>query len=83
MPQSSVRLELEISPENLNEWDSLLGECGLETRKELLNSAMTMFKWAVRHAREGHSIAAIDDTKKKYFELDMPFLSRVSSRRSA
>jgi murein L,D-transpeptidase YcbB/YkuD len=74
-----TRLQFELSAEKLDEIDRLRREGGFENRKDLLNNAVTLLKWAMKHAEEGHAVAAIDEKSTKYFELQMPFLSHVAS----
>lgn len=74
-----TRLQFEISTEKLEEIERLRKEGGFESRKDLFNNAITFLKWAMSHAEAGHAIAAIDEKSDKYFELQMPFLSYVTS----
>ena len=52
-------------------------ECGFDTQKEFFNNAVTLLKWALQHAKNGHAIAAIDNKESRFFELQMPFLQHV------
>jgi hypothetical protein len=78
----SQRLQFELSDEKLAEFEGLRKEGGFENRKDLLNNAVTLLKWAMRHAHAGHVVAAVDEKAEKYFELQMPFLSHVAPTRS-
>jgi hypothetical protein len=77
MPDDKVTLNFETGKEKLDEMDALMAECGFAARKEFLNNAITFFKWAVRHSKDGHAIAAIDEGSSKYHELQMPVLDRL------
>jgi len=72
--QQSARLQFELSFDKLEEFERLRVEGGFETRKELLNNALTLMGWAIRHAHAGHSVAALDEKSGKSYELAMPFL---------
>jgi hypothetical protein len=74
----AARLQFELSHEKLDEFDRLQMEGGFETRKELLNNALTLLGWAMRHVKDGHTVAAIDDKSSRFYELQMPFLTHVS-----
>ena len=76
-----TRLQFELSAEKLAEFERLRQEGGFESRKDLLNNAVTLLKWAMKHAQQEHVIAAVDEKSKKYFELQMPFLSHAASKR--
>ena len=54
--------------------------CGLSTQKDLFNSALTLFEWAVGEVRQGRSVASIDEATQRYREIAMPALS--NARRS-
>lgn len=73
------RLQFELSADKLSEIERMQNEGGFENRKDFFNNAITLMKWAIKHARDGHAIAAIDEKSEKYFELQMPFLSHVAS----
>jgi hypothetical protein len=83
MPQGNPtsRLQFDLSREKLEEIERLRVEGGFDTKKDLFNNAVTLIKWAIRHASDGHAIAAIDEGSAKYFELQMPFLAHVASKR--
>jgi len=72
------RLQFELAADKLAEIERLQVEGGFENRKDLLNNAITLLKWALNHAKSGHAIAAIDGKSDKYYELQMPFISHVS-----
>ena len=77
------RLQFELSSQRLEEFERLVHEGGFESRKDLLNNALTLIKWAMTHAKNGHAIAAIDEKSQRSFELQMPFLSHVTASADA
>jgi len=78
----NVRMQFDLPEDRLKELDSLMEKCGISTKKELFNYALTMLEWAVDESESGHDIAAIDRDKKEFYSLRMPILKR-SSRVSA
>jgi len=77
-----VRFQFEISPavwESLEEFQRL-GE--IPTKRELLNNALSLFKWAMKHKEKGHSIVAVD-SKSNSHEIDLPCFDAIeqNSRR--
>jgi hypothetical protein len=76
--QQLSRLQFELSQDKLEEFERLRMEGSFETRKELLNNALTLLGWAIRHAQVGHTIAAIDEKSGKSYELAMPFLTHAA-----
>lgn len=71
-----IRLQFEMPQDKLIELDRLVAETGASTRKEYVNSALTLFKWAIREIQEGKAIASID-ANEKVTELAMPLLENV------
>lgn len=80
MPIKTVRLQFEIPEDRLQSLDELMEEAGIKTRTELFNNAMTLLRWAVRHRKEGHSIASINHEDKSITELEMPIFQNVESK---
>ena len=72
----NVRMQFDLPEERLKELDSLMDKCGISTKKELFNYALTMLEWAVDETENGHDIAAIDREKKEFYSLRMPILKR-------
>lgn len=75
----NVRLQLELPEQRAAELRKLMEECQISTQKELFNTALTLFEWAVGERRKGRAIASIDESNMKYKELAMPALSAVRS----
>ncbi len=76
-----VRLQIEVDEDQLKDMESLMQECGIRTKKDLINNAYTIFKWAVKKRKEGCEIAAVDSVNNRFIELDMPALSSVQKQR--
>lgn len=74
-----IRFQFEIDQEHMNELESLMKLGGLKTKKELLNNALTLLKWAVKQTGRGSTIAAIDERDGTYKELSMPFLDALAA----
>jgi hypothetical protein len=63
--------------EELKEMERLCDLGGLSSKKELLNNALTLLKWAVRQKQQGYSIASVDADGNIRRELEMPYLESV------
>lgn len=83
MEMKNVRWQLDLLEDRAEHLKCLIEECELDTQKELINSALTLFEWAVGENRLGRSIASIDEQTMQYKELAMPALLRVKMRASA
>jgi hypothetical protein len=60
--------------------DQLVVDGGFSDRADLLNNALTIMGWIIRHAKEGHEIAALDDPPDRCFVLSLPFLTGLSEK---
>jgi len=74
----NVRMQFDLPEDRLKELDSLMDKCGISTKKELFNYALTMLEWAVDESENGHDIAAIDRENKQFYSLRMPILKRIN-----
>ncbi|WP_394870396.1 hypothetical protein, partial [Klebsiella pneumoniae] len=79
----NVRMQFDLPEDRLDELDSLMKKCGISTKKELFNYALTMLEWAVDESESGHEIAAIDRDSKQFYALRMPILKRVNRTSTA
>ncbi|WP_318458369.1 hypothetical protein [Photobacterium leiognathi] len=78
---SNVRIQFDLSEDRSNELSDIMDKCGMNTRKELFNYALTLLEWAVDESEKGLDIAAIDRENKEFFALRMPVLN--NARKSA
>lgn len=69
-----VRIQFELSETGAQELERLIKICGVSTRKDLINSALTLLAWAVAERKSGRIIASVDEKNGKYKEIQMPVL---------
>lgn len=69
---SVQRIQFEVPVERLRELEALMDEGGISTKKDLLNNALTLFEWAVHEVKQGNTIAAVNESEKRYREITMP-----------
>ena len=74
-----VRLQVEIDQAHMEEIEELLRLGGLKTKRELLNNALTLLKWAVREKAKGNSICSASPNGLIQKELELPFLETVAA----
>ncbi|WP_318458362.1 hypothetical protein [Photobacterium leiognathi] len=77
----NVRVQFDLSEERASEIQDLMDKCGINTRKELFNYALTILEWAVEESENGLDIAAINRAEKEFYALRMPILSKVKSNK--
>jgi hypothetical protein len=72
-----VRLQVELDREKNEELEAMMREGNVRTKKDLINSALTLLKWAMNERKEGRIIASVDEEKDTYKQLVMPILEVV------
>lgn len=72
------RVQFDVPEDRLAELQQLMKSCGIETRKDLFNNALTLLEWAVRESSRGRTIASVSSDEKSYRELQMPVLLHAS-----
>jgi len=77
-----VRVQFDLAPTQVAALEELMTICGLDTRKDLVNNALTLLEWAVTQVRAGKEIAALSKAEKNYEVLRMPALM-AAARHSA
>ena len=73
----TTRIQFELSEDKLKELEALMETSGIRTKKELFNSALTLFGWALYERKAGRVIASMDEEEGKYKELLMPALGSM------
>jgi hypothetical protein len=77
----TVRFQFELPAQRAKEIEELMKDCGVETKKELFNTALSLLTWAIREVKRGHTIASVDEENSKYRELRMPIFDAVQKER--
>lgn len=77
-----MRLQVELDQAAVERLEWLKEKTGSQTLRELFNNAMTLLNWAVKQRMSGLAIAAVDEARQEFRELQMPALEH-SSRDSA
>jgi len=75
-----MRLQVELDEEKMKELEAMMEEGKVRTKKEFINAALTLLRWAMREKRAGRIIASVDEAKDQYKEIDMPILSEVKQK---
>jgi hypothetical protein len=76
--EQMAKIQFELPDEKLAELEALQKEARLETRKDLFNTALTLFEWAVEEVKAGRAIASVDENNSRYREIVMPALRSVA-----
>jgi metal-responsive CopG/Arc/MetJ family transcriptional regulator len=76
-----VSIAFELPNEKLRELELLMERAGLKSRKDLINTALSLFEWVVKEQEGGKTIASLDQAKKHCKELRIPGLSITPEKR--
>jgi hypothetical protein len=76
-----MRLNFDFPEKRISELKDLQTEAGLNTMKDLINNALTIFEWAVHETRNGNEIAAVNKNDESYRVLVTPVLQKVAKER--
>ncbi len=76
-----VRVQFEMSEYRFKELEALMYEVNVKTKKELINNALSLLKWAVKEVKKGRVIASLDESAEKFTELNMPIFSAVQKEK--
>ena len=75
-----TRIQIELAEERVKELNDLMARCGLATKKDLFNNAMSILEWAVEEVGAGKVIAAVNRAEQRYEVLRMPVLDAAAKR---
>ena len=74
---ATVRLQIDLDEGQMKEFEQMMGEGKVRTKKDLFNAAFTLLRWAMKERKAGRIIASVDERRDTYRELEMPVLSEV------
>ena len=77
-----MRIQLEMTKQHYEDFKKLKKLSGIRQHKELLNSALSFFKWAIREVESGRIIASVDEKNEKYKEVVIPAFDFVRGEKS-
>ncbi|MDX4948075.1 hypothetical protein [Providencia manganoxydans] len=75
----SVRMQFELPEPRAQELEALMDRCGISTKKELFNYALSILEWAVNEYEKGNDIATLNKDTETYQTLMMPIFKRKTS----
>src|SRR5258708_3149223 len=75
-----MRIQVELDEQGVAIVNKVRSMTGISTYKDLFNNAITLLDWAARQSYKGLAIAAADEAKQHYRELEMPALQYAASK---
>lgn len=73
--EAKTRVQLDLAPSQMERLNWLMDTCGIETRKDLFNNAISLLEWAVLEVMNGRVVVSVDKEAKHMKELTMPALA--------
>lgn len=74
MPQT---VQIVLSDEEVEELDLLISLSGFDSRVDLLNAALTVYRWAAYRVMEGEEIASVSHLHERYSVMNMSVFERL------
>ena len=56
------RIQIELTETRLKAIESIMRECGVRTKKEFLNSALTLLAWSIQEVKSGRIIVSAGES---------------------
>jgi hypothetical protein len=73
-----VRVQIDFNRSKVEAIDRLATVCGLDTRKDLFNHALSLFEWAVKEVQSGREIGSLNRAEKDVTVVNMPALTNAA-----
>ena len=67
-----ARFQMEVSDKGLADIEAMVSKTQVSSKKEFMNNAITLLKWAINESEKGNKICSYDEKKDIYRELQMP-----------
>ena len=78
-----VRIQIDFAEDRVRDMDSLMERCGITTRKDLFNNALSILEWAIEEQEAAKVVASVDRDGERYVILRMPALDFAAKRAAA
>ena len=78
----TTRFNIELHDDYKIIVDQLRQKTGLRNQKDVFESALAIFGWAVRETSRGRAIASLDEDAQTYVVIHTPALMNVEATRS-
>jgi hypothetical protein len=75
---SKTRVQLDLAASEVERMNWMMKVCGIESRKDLFNNAITLLEWATGEVINGRKLASFDDKTKERTILSMPALNTAA-----
>ncbi len=75
----TLRIQIDCAAEHAETLQGLIDACHLSDHKDLFNSALTFFAWAVAERRAGRVVASVDEAAQRYREAPPALFSGTSA----
>ncbi|GGK30193.1 hypothetical protein [Salinarimonas ramus] len=79
---AKTRVQLDLSPEEVARLNWMMEVCGIATRKDLFNNALTLMEWAVDEIVDGRRIASLTDENGDRHFVTMPALRNAERQKN-
>jgi len=67
--EQTTKIVVEFSTDRLEQMEEMMKETGTKNRKDLINNAISFYKYYVKERKAGRKICSIDRDSKSYKEV--------------
>ena len=71
----TTRWQIEFPDEQVEELEALMRKIRIDTKKDLINNALTLLDWAVSEIERGHAIGSFAQDDERFREVLLPGLA--------
>lgn len=71
------RIQFDMNPKHVEDLDKMTEQFGFSSRKETVNTALSILRWMGRMLSDGQVIVALNEETKSFRELSMPCFDNV------
>lgn len=75
-----LKLQFEVDEDANEQIVSYMVLTKVKTKREYINNALALLRWAIDARIEGRSIASVDEGHTTYRQITMPILEAVTAR---
>lgn len=76
------QFQIDFREDEVRTIDRLGGLTGLQTKKDVIMDALTLFRWAAQEIMHGRTVCSVDERTGEMTPFELSALSRVAEKRA-
>lgn len=70
-------IQLDITDARMRDIDEMAAKCGLASRKDVFENALTLLEWAIREREKKRVIASVDESSDTFYQVRLEALEKI------